>query len=61
MKTSLEWDAGKKKFAPKTADLFAILKTGEEIGRLQLNLADYSIPDTYIKQFKFDSKVDYIG
>jgi hypothetical protein len=34
MKTSLEWDKGNNKFAPKSADLYAILKTGEELGRL---------------------------
>jgi hypothetical protein len=53
MKTSLEWDKEKKKFAPKTADLYAILKSGEEIGSLQLNLSDYSAPETYNKQFLF--------
>jgi len=53
MKTSLEWDKDKKKFAPKTADLYAILKSGEEIGSLQLNLSDYSAYETYNKQFLF--------
>ena len=61
MKTSLEWDKDKKKFAPKTADLYAILKSGEEIGSLQLNLSDYSDYETYNKQFLFQSKVDYIS
>jgi hypothetical protein len=61
MKTSLEYDKEKKKFAPKTADLFAFLKSGEELGCLQLNLSDYSVPDTYKEQFFFQSKVDYIS
>ena len=61
MKTSLEWDKEKKKFAPKTADLYAILKSGEEIGILQLNLSDYSTPDTYKEQFTFQTKVGYIS